>query len=168
MKTLATLFLFSLVGLLPASASASGVLEAHAPWVREAPPMASVMAGYMSLHNHSNQTYSVERVSSTQFARVEIHRSEMKNGIASMIPVSRMFLSAQGSILFAPGGLHLMLIEPKTPLRSGDNVQLTFHFSNGKTLDIQAPVKKAADMEDHSGHEMNGNMSDQHGHDQHR
>ena len=134
-------------------------LEVHNAWVREAPPSASILAAYMSLHNHSGKTHTVMSITSPQFSRVEIHRTEIKNDIAHMLPVSKIIISPNGKVLFEPGGLHLMLIKPKKKYRSGDKIQLTLHLSDNSTFDFTAPVKKGHSIEDHSRHDM--------GHDSH-
>jgi len=135
-------------------------LEVHNAWVREAPPSANVLAAYMSLHNHSDKTHTILSITSPQFSRAEIHRTEIKNGIARMLPVSRIIISPNGKVLFEPGGLHLMLIKPKKKYRSGDKIQLTLHLSDKSTFKFTAPVKKSRDMDNHSSHDMNHDSTD--------
>lgn len=132
-------------------------LEVHDHWVREAPPSAKVLAAYLSLHNHTDKTRTILSVTSPQFGRVEIHRTEMKDGMARMMPVSKIILSSHGKVLFEPGGLHLMLFNPKKKYRSGDKIRLTLHLSDKSTFDFTAPVKKGHGKVDHSGHDMDHN-----------
>ena len=133
---------------------ASEKMEVHDPWVREAPPTVKMLAGYFTLHNHTDKTHTILGVTSPQFNRVEIHRTEIKNDIARMLPVSKVMISSHGKVLFEPGGLHLMLIKPKKNYRSGDEIQLTLHLSDKSTFDFTAPVKKGHGGEDHSKHDM--------------
>lgn len=157
---------------LALSAFASDNLEVNDPWIREAPPNASIMAAYMVLQNESHHARTLNSISSPNFDRVEIHRTEMRDGMAHMTPVPQINISAQDKVAFAPGGLHVMLIGPKKTLKAGDKVQLTLHFKDNSTLDITAPVKKEQGMEgmkDHSNHEMGHEMkhemnSEHHGH----
>jgi copper(I)-binding protein len=145
-------------------------LEVHNAWVREAPPSSKVLAAYMSLHNHTDKTHTVVSISSPQFGRAEIHRTEMKDDMARMLPVSKIMISSHGKVLFEPGGLHLMLINPKKKYKSGDKIQLTMHLSDKSTFDFTAPVKKGHGMEDHSKHDMDhGANNDDHdmNHDSH-
>ncbi len=155
MRIFILLLISSCVGI-PAFASniPHEKLEVHDQWVREAPPSAKVMAGYLSLHNHTDKTHTILRITSPQFSRVEIHRTKIKNDIARMLPVSKIIISPNGKVLFEPGGLHLMLIKPKKKYRSGDKIQLTLHLSDKSTFDFTAPVKKGHGMEDHSKHDM--------------
>lgn len=147
---------------LSASAFASDKLEVNDPWVREAPPKASILAAYMVLKNESHQARTLDRISSPNFDRVEIHRTEMHGGMAHMAQVSQVMINAQDKVAFEPGGLHVMLIDPKNALKAGDKVQLTLHFTDNSTLDITAPVKKGQGMEDHSNHDMHEMKQDDH------
>ena len=56
--------------------------------------------------------------SSPQFEMVEIHRTEIVDGMARMIPQDRLPVPAGGSVTLEPGGLHLMLIQAKQPLQA--------------------------------------------------
>ena len=131
---------------------ASGEMEVHDPWIREAPPTVKVLAGYFTLHNHSDKTHAIISVSSPKFESVEIHRTEIKNGMTRMHPVSKVMISSHGKVLFEPGGLHLMLINPKNKIKSGDKAQLTLHLADGSTFNFTVPVRKKEGMEDHSNH----------------
>ena len=105
-------------------------LEVHNPWVREAPPTIKILAGYFTLHNHSDKTHTVLSVTSPQFDRVEIHRTEIKEEMAHMAPVSKIIIGPKNQVLFEPNGLHLMLINPKGKVKKGDKLNLILHLSD--------------------------------------
>jgi copper(I)-binding protein len=147
--------------------SAAGKLEVHNAWVREAPPNASVMAAYFSLHNHSTKGKTLISMASPQFKRVEMHRTEQQDGMTKMVAVSRVILDSKGSVSFEPGGMHVMLMNPKKPLKAGDKIALTLFFTDESSLKISLPVKKAAASMghnmDHSMHDMDHSMhNDEH------
>ncbi|MDT8384059.1 MAG: copper chaperone PCu(A)C [Gammaproteobacteria bacterium] len=149
--TRALAIIFVLLSLITAATGATaGKLEIHDAWAREAPPNAAVMAAYLTLHNHSEQTYTLVSAASPDFERVEIHRTQQRDGMTTMTPVSRVMLSANGSVSFQPGGLHLMLMQAKKPLKAGDAVTLRLFFSDESSLSISAPVKKAAPGNGHA------------------
>ena len=152
-----------LILLLTAStswASAPSGIEVHNPWVREAPPMATLMAAYFQLHNHGEQSYTLISVKSPLFQHIEIHRSMEQDGMASMAGVSQVMLPAHGKVSFEPGGLHVMMIRPSRPLKSGDKVPLIFTFDDGSTLDVEVDVRSANAM----GDTDHGNSSHTHDH----
>lgn len=148
----------------PHSSHEKSGLEVHNAWVREAPPSAKILAAYLSLHNHTDKTHTILSITSPQFSRVEIHRTEIKNDIARMLPVSRIILSPNGKVLFEPGGLHLMLIKLKKKYKSGDKIQLILHLSDKSTFDFTAPVKKGHGMDHDSMDEMKNHSDSKHNH----
>ncbi len=140
-----------------ASASAADKLDVHDAWAREAPPKTSVMAAYLTLHNPSSRVYTLTSLSSPDFNRVEMHRTEQHDGMSKMLPVPQVILNGKDHISFQPGGMHLMLMNPKKRLRVGDNITLTQFFtdqhSTQSPMGISLPVKKAtANTKQHSSH----------------
>lgn len=158
-----TAFLFLLISMTASTSATAGKLEAHDAWAREAPPNTTVMAGYLTLHNHSKKTYTLVSVTSADFKRVEIHRTEEQDGMTKMLPVSRVMLSTNGSVSFQPGGMHLMLMKPKKSLKAGDTIALNLIFSDESSLKVSLPIKKSSSKDkhqmDHSGHDS-GHSSD--------
>ena len=69
-----------------------------------------------------------------------------------MLPVEKLQLPVDGSIVLEPGGLHLMLIEPQRSLRDGDTVVLVIHADNGESITIDAPVVRKTDTAGHVHH----------------
>ena len=120
-------------------------------WVREAPPVSPVLAGYMVIENHTDKTSELTAVTSSAFQKIEIHKTVYKDGMASMEGQNSLPIGAEKSVELKPGGTHLMLINPVKPLKAGDTVNFLFVFSNGSKSIVSAPVKKARSMssEDH-------------------
>ncbi len=114
----------TLLGVLPLHAQHDAALTAENAWIREAPPGAAVMAGYVTLHNHSAQTLRCTRVSGPDFGAAEIHRSLTKDGHSHMLRDQIVEIPAAGVAQLAPGGLHLMLFRPQRVLAAGDSTTL--------------------------------------------
>ena len=138
-----------LLAALGSTAYAATALHVQDAWIQEAPPGATVLAAYLVINNPGAQAQALVSVTSPDFAAVEIHTSQIVNGVASMTPLENLTIPAQGQQLFAPGGAHLMLLRPKRALRAGDPVRLRLHFSDATTLDVTAKVKRAAPDTDH-------------------
>jgi len=119
---------------------ADDTLQVTEPWIREAPPGATVLAGYLTLSNSSDTPIVIEAVSSPAFEAVEIHRSWIEDGIAHMQPVPTLTIPAAGSLSLASGSYHLMLIRPVRALGAGDHVTLLLQRANGACITITAPV----------------------------
>lgn len=141
--TIHGLFLGLLLGLISLPAMADQSLMAHAPWVREAPPMARMLAGYVTLENKTGHAIKITGANSPAFAAVEMHRSVIKNGMAEMIKQAYVTVPAHGSFSFSPGHYHLMLMHPKRALKAGDSIRMTLRTARGHTLSFEMPVRKA-------------------------
>jgi hypothetical protein len=124
-------------------------------WIREAPPVMKMLAGYMELHNMGKNAVMLRSVNCSDFDRVEIHRTEIVNGMAEMKPASNVIINPGKVLTFKPGGYHLMLINPHKPLKAGDKVDFTLNFSDGSSQPFTATVKKGNGMEGDSSHDMN-------------
>ena len=112
-------------------------------WIREAPPGASAMAGYMQISNSTNRDIILHSANSSSFSSIEIHRSVEEDGIYKMIPQFHLHINASSTIELKPGDYHLMLFKPKKALKQGDIVEISLLFSNNTVINTSVPVKKA-------------------------
>jgi copper(I)-binding protein len=127
--------------LVPAASEEAGVSVRDA-WVREAPPGMTMMAGYMALQNNTSRLQVLVAASSSDFENVMIHRTIAKDGMAGMVRASQIELKPSASLIFAPGGYHLMLMNPKRTLRAGDPVVIKLEFRGGLVLPVAFQVRK--------------------------
>ena len=139
-RFLAIAFAFSALTSTFWSAAAS--LQVHDAWIREAPPTASVLAGYMVIRNAGTTPAEITNISSPDFGHSEMHRTVVENGVASMVPIGKLEIPPGEQITLEPGGTHLMLIDPRHPLRAGDTVTLTFHDAAGHASTFSVPVMR--------------------------
>ena len=136
-------FVLSLLALslVPAAGEEAGVSVRNA-WIRESPPGNSMMAAYMELRNNTSRPRVLVAASSSGFQRVMIHRTIVKDGMAGMAHASQIELAPSASLVFAPGGYHLMLMNPKRTLRAGDPVVINLEFRGGLVLAVDFEVRK--------------------------
>ncbi len=136
-----------LVGLIlaltpiAAAAEEAGVSVRDA-WVRETPPGVAMMAGYMVLQNNSSRSQVLVAASSSAFETVTIHRTIVKDGMTGMEHTPQIELLPNASLLFAPGGYHLMLLNPKRTLHAGDRIDIHLKFRGGLVLPVAYEVRK--------------------------
>jgi copper(I)-binding protein len=109
-------------------------------WIREAPPGASAMAAYMLVVNPSKKGLNLTRVTSPAFGEVQMHVSEVKDGLARMRQVPGFTLGPGQRLVFKPGGNHLMLLKPKKALKQGDVVPLVLEFDKAGVRSLQVKV----------------------------
>lgn len=122
------------------SVNAESAFSVQDSQIRQPMPGRAVTAGYLILHNHSSETAKLVAASSSQFARVELHQHTHKDGMMRMEQVNEIDIAAGESVVLEPGGLHLMLFEPKSKLEIGQQIPLTLKFADGQLLAITAPV----------------------------
>jgi copper(I)-binding protein len=59
-----------------------------------------------------------------------------------MRPVPAIEIKAKGEAVLKPGGLHVMMIDLKAPLKEGDSVPITLTFDDGSSKQVDARVVK--------------------------
>ncbi len=129
------------LGLMPALQAVT--LEVKEAWIREGPPGMGMLAGFMTLHNPGTADRFLVSVDSPRFARVEIHETRIDDrGVASMRPVHRLRIPAGGTVRFAPGGLHLMLIGPEGEITAGQAVPVQLHLDNDICIRVPFEVRR--------------------------
>lgn len=133
--------LFALLLLAPVAALADGV-EVTMPMVPVAPPGTKVHAAFMMISNPGTAPRHLTGVSAEGYRMAHIHKSEVKDGVATMSPVDLVEIAPGQTVTFEHGGLHIMLMGPEGPVAMGEVVRLTLQFANGDTQLIEAPVKR--------------------------
>lgn len=133
---------------------ADQTLQVEDAWVREGPPTAQVLGGFMTLANGTDRPIRITEISSPDFERIEMHRSVTEDGVAKMVPQPSLTVPAGGDLVLAPGGYHLMLYEPKQPMRAGQRAQFILHIDSGQQIAAQAEVRAGMghSMEHHHHH----------------
>lgn len=125
-----------------AAATEEAGVSVRDAWVREAPPGVAMMAGYMVLQNNTSRSQVLVAASSSGFETVMIHRTIVKEGLTGMEHAPKIELLPNASLLFAPGGYHLMLLNPKRTLRAGDRVDIYLEFRGGLVIPVAYEVRK--------------------------
>jgi periplasmic copper chaperone A len=127
--------------LFPACASA-GPVQVIGAWIR-ALPAGLPAAGYFTLHNTSSKEVELARASSAACGMLMLHKSEEQGGMGSMQDVTSVAVPAGGTVKFAPGGYHLMCMNPTAAIKPGGNVSVTLDFSDGSQVAALFAVRNA-------------------------
>lgn len=133
----------SLLSLFLSVAHAADTITIKNVWVRPPVPGNNMTAAYLTIE--SSQPLTLAKVSSPAAAAVEMHSMNMKGDVMEMRQVEGIDVKPGAPAILERGGLHLMLIDLKKPLKIGDSINLTLTFKPAKgptlTKRIKAPVK---------------------------
>jgi hypothetical protein len=113
-----------------------------------------MLAGYFTIMNHSGKSTQIVGASSDKFEKVELHKSVQEGGVAKMVAQASVKVDKHATVKFQPGGLHLMLINPKAQLKAGDEVNITLKLKKGDDLKMTAVVKKGGSGQEHKHEHM--------------
>ncbi len=81
--------------------------------------------------------------SSPVATKVELHETVMEEGVMKMREVQGLPIPAGAVVTLQPGGLHIMLMNLKQPLKEADSVELTLVFEKAGAVTTTAKVAKA-------------------------
>lgn len=122
---------------LPAMAGAPSGVTASKPWMRYLLPNLPA-GGYLTLQNSSDTPAVLTGASSPDCGMLMLHKTQDDSGMAMMMSMATLTVPAHGSVSFAPGGYHLMCMQPV--MKRGTTVPVTLSFQDGSTLALAMPV----------------------------
>jgi copper(I)-binding protein len=136
-----TRILFALALLLPVAAVAqsAGKITVEAPWARAS--AGTTGAAYLTVKNAGDAEDRLVAVSTPAAAKAEIHTTTMEGDVMKMRPVDAVPVAAHGTAELKPGGLHVMLMELKAPLKQGDTIPLTLKFEKAGDVPVTVAVQ---------------------------
>ncbi len=141
--------LIAVIALLAASTALaadfeSGTLKIEQPWSRATPPAGRVGAGYLNVVNRGPAPDRLVSASSPAAGRVEIHEMRMDGSVMRMRELpGGLPVPAGESVVLKPGGIHLMLMELRAPLKQGGKVPMTLVFEHAGKVEIELSVESA-------------------------
>jgi copper(I)-binding protein len=108
-------------------------------------PGRTATVAYLDLENRSSKSITLYGASSPAFGRAELHETTISDGVASMRPVASIVVDPGSRLQFAPGGKHIMLIDPLKAVLPGASVPLQLHYDDAGLLAIEAEVQTRLD-----------------------
>lgn len=153
---LATMLLSSVLGAQTTGAFAQSTVSVDNAWSR------AQMAGrngavYLTLTGKEGGD-RLTGASSPAAGKVELHESVMDQGVMKMREVKEMPVPAGGKVTLQPGGLHLMLMNLKQPLKEGETVSVTLVFEKAGAVTTMATIAKAGAAMPDAGHGQHGHQ----------
>ena len=96
---------------------------------------------YFTLANSDTKAVALAAVAVDGVGKAEMHQTVG----GKMGPVDRVDIDPNASVSFAPGGLHVMAMEPSADWQPGGTVNVTVILSDGTSQTVAAAVRAAGD-----------------------
>lgn len=103
-------------------------------WVRLVPGGMPMHAGFARIENSCAAPATIVSASSPSYGSVMLHESRIVNGVSEMRMVQELRIKPDDAAVFKPGGLHLMLMDPTSPLKPGSHVAIDFALKDGRHI----------------------------------
>ena len=141
--------------------------------IRATTANAGATAAYGVIHNHSDEADRLIAARADFAAKVEIHEMVLEQDVMRMRALEGgLLIGADEMAELKKGGLHIMLMGLKAPIKMGQNYQIELIFEKAGSVMIDAETislreKKSHDHEAHD-HEAHDHGSDHKGHGEHK
>ena len=110
-----------------------------------APVAGNPAAVYFDLSYSGSAPVTLTSVAVEGAGMTMIHDYAESAGKMQMTMTDAVPLSADAPVTFAPGGLHVMAMEPSDTLTAGSTAKVTLTLSDGTTATVDAPVRAAGE-----------------------
>jgi copper(I)-binding protein len=129
--------------LLAAATGAYAQVKIEQPWAR--PTVEGQMAGgaFLKIQNVGGADRLLS-ASSSAAAMVQLHTMSVEGNVMKMREVETIELPAGKTVELKPGGLHIMLMGLKAPLKAGSGVPLTLKFEKAGAVTVNLTVAAQA------------------------
>lgn len=119
-------------------------LEILHPMAFETPVTAKTGAGYFTINNTGDTDDTLLEVRA-DFPMVMLHKSEEKDGVATMKHVDKIDIPAGQAIELAPGGYHVMFMGlGGDPFEEGEKIKATLVFEHAGEVAVEFNVEPRA------------------------
>lgn len=122
-------------------------LTVREAWARATPPGMSMGAVYLTVQGGARPD-QLERATTPRAGTTQLHVVSVADGMTRMRETAAVDVPARATVVLAPQGTHLMLIDLTQPLVAGERFELTLQFANaGKqtvSVEVVAPGNEPA------------------------
>ena len=113
-------------------------------WIRLLPGGMPMHAGFGRIENPCAMPLTITGARSAAYGSVELHESRVVEGMNRMRAVPELRIAPDDAAVLKPGGLHLMLMDPRAPLKDGSRVAIEFTLQDGRVLRGEFVARKPA------------------------
>lgn len=131
-------------------AFASDIMVMNATARASLTPTAKTGAIYFSVMSHGTTEDRLLSISTPAASSAEVHETIVDGDVMKMRAIEGGLIIAPGKTYeMKPGGIHVMLMGLKAPLKKGDTVALELVFEKAGVVKVEAPVGDIGAGHDH-------------------
>src|SRR6266542_838324 len=108
--------------------SAQNTIVVEHPWARATPTGAKTGAAYMKLVNNGGSGDRLVGATTPVADKVQFHSVSEDNDVSRMREMRTVEVAPGQSVTFSPGGMHIMAVGLKQPLKEGQTFPLSLIF----------------------------------------
>jgi periplasmic copper chaperone A len=117
------------------------------PWARATPAGAKTGAAYMTLINNGSSGDRLMGATTPVADKIQFHSVSEDNGVSRMREMNDVAVAPGARVTFSPGGMHVMLVGLKQPLKEGQTFPLSLTFEKAGKVDVMVSVAKVGAMQ---------------------
>ena len=125
---------------LAVGARASDVVVKDAFARASATPSSEVGAVYFTIENATAEADLLTAMTTPVAGMAHLHRTVTDGDVAKMEGLDGLEIPARASVELKPGGLHVMLMGLKRPLKEGEQFSLHLVFAKAGDVEVTVPV----------------------------
>jgi copper(I)-binding protein len=124
------------------------------PYARATMPGQPNGGGYLKIDNAGGAADRLVAASADVSRTVELHTMKLEGDVMRMRQIDAIDVPAGQTIELKPGGMHLMFIGLKAPLKAGDSFPVKLRFEKAGERVVEVKVEAAAPAAGGHGHGM--------------
>jgi len=110
-------------------------------------------AGFMKITS-TGAADQLVGVSSPVAAEAQLHSMSMEGNTMKMRQINAIAIESNSSVELTPGGLHIMFMGVKAPLKAGDSVKVRLKFASSGEVEVNLPVQSVGGASSSHDHMM--------------
>lgn len=142
-----SLLLLLFGGQAYAQTSGQNTIVVERPWARATPAGAKSGVVYLTLINNGGSGDNLLSATTPVADQIQFHSASEENGVSRMREMRTVEVAPGARVTFSPGGLHIMVVGLKQPLKEGQNFPLTLNFEKAGKIDLRVPIAKVGAMQ---------------------
>jgi copper(I)-binding protein len=120
-----------------------GSLELVHPFARATAPGAAVAGGFVTIRNSGSASDRLVRAEAAFAGKTELHEMKMDGGVMKMrMLADGIEIPAGGEVALKPGDLHIMFIDLREQLKSGEKRKGRLVFEKAGEIEVEFEVEE--------------------------